>query len=146
MVVELQFVLNTVAGALAKWAGEQTGAKASKLLDAIRFARIQLEVAHGMLAKLPELANDQERAQTIKTADELVRTSRANVRRAALDVAIAVPVAVGEAFEQWETASVNALDRLGESARGQVMATGLVAAGMIVGLGVVAWFTRKVLG
>lgn len=126
--------LQIIAGALARWLGETEGRAASQLINAVRVASIQMDVAKGLLtqAERPGVSPD-DRAKLIILARDLVKASREDVRSAALGVATAVPQEVEKAFDDFATAAGNAAVRVAEQAKGTILGLALIA-------GVFLWF------
>lgn len=124
------FALNAIVGALARWMGTVTGEAASRLIDSVRVAEIQLNVARGLVqqAEQAPTLSDDERRKLLEVAGELVREARADVRRAATGVALAVPREVELAFDNFATSAANAAGAVAQQAKETAIAYFLIAA------------------
>ena len=111
--------LQVVASALARWIGTLEGQAASKLIDSVRVAQIQLNVARQLVtsAETQQGLTQEERAKLLRVAGDLARESRADVRRAAAAVALVVPREVDAAFDNFAMAAATAAGKVAEQAK-----------------------------
>lgn len=123
------FALNAIVGALSRWMGTVTGQAASRLIDSVRVAEIQLNVARGLVQQAEQAPSlsEEERQKLLQVAGELVREARADVRRAATGVALAVPREVEAAFDNFAASAANAAGAVAEQAKQTAIAYFLIA-------------------
>lgn len=113
-----QFALDSVAKALGRWLGETQGQAVGQLINAIRVASVQMDVARRLLtaAEDPKLRPD-ERAKLILSARELVAVSREDVRTAARGTLTAIPEEVNQAFDHFAESAAKAAGAVAEQAK-----------------------------
>ncbi|HEX7235465.1 MAG TPA: hypothetical protein VF405_00810 [Gammaproteobacteria bacterium] len=131
------FAINAIVGALAKWMGTVTGAAASRLIDSVRVAEIQLNVARGLVGTAEQHPglSDEDRRKLLDTAAELVREARADVRRAATGVALAVPREVEAAFDNFAASAAAAAGAVAQQAKETAVWYFVIAAAALYFLG-----------
>jgi hypothetical protein len=120
--------LQIIANALARWVGETEGQAASRLINAVRVASVQMDVAKGLLEQAEREGLDpNDRAKLIIMARDLVKASREDVRIAAVGIATAVPAEVEKAFDDFAMAAGNAAVRIADQAKGTILGLALIA-------------------
>jgi hypothetical protein len=111
--------LQILANALGRWVGEVEGQAAGLLLTSVKVAQIQLNVARGLVTtaeQQPGLTVD-ERRKLLAVAADLATEARADVRRAALGLALAVPREVEAAFDNFLMSAATAAGKVAEQAK-----------------------------
>jgi hypothetical protein len=136
--------IGILSNAIARWVGSLEGKAASRLIDSVKVAQIQMDVASGLVRvaeSRPDMTDD-DRRKLLHTAGELVNEARADVRRAAAGVALAVPREVEAAFDNFAESAAKAAVAVAEQAKETLVWYFAIAAALLYALDPLEWRRR----